>query len=174
MAAANISLNTKLVQRKASILRRWAGLVFETYPPDTAIVLKAGGDRFANPVCYAVIHNLEMILDGLFTGKEMETLFPYLREILKIRAVQDFTPSGAVSFMALLKKAMNSETGPGAKSKQLKREMMEFEQEIDVLSAACSDIYLECRHKIGQIKAGEQKKMAANMAGLQERSGRGI
>jgi hypothetical protein len=170
---ANISSKMLLEKRKAAVLQRWIGLVFDTYPPDTAMVLKAGGDRFTNPVNYAVTHNLEMVLDGLVLGKEAETLFPYLEEIIKIRAVQDLTPDNAVSFMSLLKRAIISETGRGGKTGQPGQELEDIERRIDLLADACSNIYLDCKGRIERIKSDEQGRMAMNMSRMLERSGRG-
>jgi hypothetical protein len=163
---ARISLLKLLEQRKAAVLHRWAGLVFGTYPHDTAMILKAEGDRFANPVGYCVQYNLGMVLDGLVSGDGLETLFPYLEEIIKVRAVQNFTPEAAVSFMALLKKALASEVNPGNKSAESIQEMIGLDERIDHLSNACSNIYADCKLRIDRIRFSEQKKMAVNMSRL--------
>ena len=152
-----------LKQKKAAVLRCWTDLVFETYASDTAAILKAGGDRFANPVSYNVSCNLEKIVDGLIEGKKAETLFSCLEEIIRVRAVQEFTPEEAVCFMPLLKKALLSEAGIEAGG-QLK-------DNIDHLVAACPNIYRDCRNRIDRIRANEKMKMQLNMArlsGLQE------
>ena len=151
---------TKLLkQRKAAVLRRWTGLVFDTYPSDSAVILKSEGDRFANPVGYCVQHNLGVVLDGLASDAGLETLFPNLEEVIKVRAVQDFTPEVAVSFMVLLKKAIASELG-----RDRVGELKQLEEKIDVLSNACSSIYADCRMRIDRIKANERRKDAINMS----------
>jgi hypothetical protein len=163
---AGPSLAALLAKDKTSILHRWAGLVFDTYPADTANVLKAGGDRFANPVAYAVTSNLEMVLDGLIAGKEVEALFPCLEEILKIRAVQDFTPDGATSFMAFLKQSIEFEVKPGRKPEGYDADRTELEGKINQLCNACANIYGECRRRINSIKSDEKRRTALNMARL--------
>jgi hypothetical protein len=161
---ARISILKLLEQKKAAILRRWTGLVFDTYPHDTAMILKSEGDRFANPVGYCVQHNLAMVLDGLISGDKVETLFPNLEEIIKVRAVQNFTPEAAVSFMHLLTKAISSEVGSYNKHGKPDPEMKGLEERIDLLSNACSVIYADCRLRIDRIKASEQTKAAINMS----------
>jgi hypothetical protein len=158
---ARTTLLKRLENRRAAVLDRWVGLVFDTYPPDTAMILKAGGDRFGNPVNYCVSCNLGSILDALISGSEPETLFSNLEEIIKVRAVQDFTPTAAVSFMALLKQALASELDRNYDSDPA---MKELDQKIDLLSNACSVIYADCRQRIARIRDNEQKKMALNVA----------
>ena len=171
---ADLSLSGLMAKQKASILHRWTGLVFETYQPDTATMLKARGDRFANPVSYNVSYNLGMVLDGLISGQEAGTLFPYLEDVIKVRAVQDFTPESATSFMVLLKKAIASEVNAGKGAPLFKQDLAVLEKRIDLLSDACSDIYTECRRRIENIKAGEKRKAAANMSRLMGTSENGI
>lgn len=146
---------TSTPRMKATVLRKWIDLVFDTYPPDTAAVLKSRGDRFANPVSYTIVSNLGKILDGLLDGVELETLFPCLEEIIKIRAVQDFTPEAAVCFMSLLKQAIISE--PGFKIAD------GMNVKIDRLSVSCIDIYNDCRNRIEIIRAREKEKSAINL-----------
>lgn len=156
-----------IVKEKTSILRRWIGLVFDTYPADTAMILKSGGDRFSNPVSYNVSYNLEMILEGLICGKDQETLFSYLEDIIKIRAVQDFTPVTATSFMSLLKQAVEVEIGSRYRSQQFAEEREELEKKVDSLSDACTGIYSDCKSRIERIKVNEQRKTANNISRLQ-------
>ena len=156
MKTASKLTSELLKQRKAAVLRRWQDLVFETYAPDTAAVLKTGGDRFDNPVSYTVSCNLQLILDGLVERKHVETLFPCLEEIIKIRAVQEFTPETAVCFMPILKKALMLETGLEAE--------VELAGRIDRLSAACLVIYQECRNRIERIRTNEKIKAARSMS----------
>lgn len=146
---------TSTPRMKATVLRKWIDLVFDTYPPDTAAVLKSRGDRFANPVSYTIVSNLGKILDGLLDGVEVETLFPCLEEIIKIRAVQNFTPETAVCFMPLLKQAIGSESDFKV------TEGMNVK--IEKLSVACVNIYNDCRKKIEIIQAREKEKSAINL-----------
>lgn len=147
-----------LEQRKAAVLRKWQNLVFDTYAPDTAAILKSGGDRFANPVSYNISNNLELILDGLTDGRPEETLFPYLEEIIRIRAVQELTPETAVCFMSLLKTAFIAETGVEADD--------DLADRIERLSASCPDIYRKCRDRIELIKIREKAKTARYLTRL--------
>ena len=149
-----MNLRQSLTGKKAAILRKWAAAVFDTYPGDTAAFLQSEKDRFANPVGYTVTINLEKILDGLLAGPDILSLSPCLEDIVKIRAVQDFSPSQAVSFPLLLKKVIIGEI----KIEQVPAgDWIEFDSKIDTLSLLAFDIYSRCREQINRIKLSELK-----------------
>jgi len=149
-----MNLIQSLTGKKTAILRKWAAAVFDTYPGDTAAFLQKEQDRFANPVGYATRISLEKILDGLLAGLDIQSLATCLEDIIKIRAVQDFTPSQAVSFPLLLKKIIIDEI----KIEQVPAgEWIEFESKIDALSLLAFDIYSHCREQINCIKLNELK-----------------
>ena len=149
-----MNLLRSLTGKKTAILRKWAAAVFNTYPGDTAAFLQSEKDRFANPVGYATTISLETILDGLLAGPDIQSISPCLEDIIKIRAVQDFTPSQAVSFPLLLKEVIINEI----KIEQVPAgDWIEFESKIDALSQLAFDIYSRCREQINRIKLNELK-----------------
>ena len=87
-----------LEQRKAAIVKKWFDRVIQTYPADTSKFLKNHKDPFANPVGQTVLRGLEALFDTLLKEPDTDTISSFLDPIIRIRAVQDFTPSKAVSF----------------------------------------------------------------------------
>ena len=134
-------------------MKKWLELVYETYPPDTASFLKEEGDRFANPVGYVIASNLRKILDGLIEGSDMQAMSSYLEDIIKIRAVQDFSPEEALSFMVSLKKVITSEIPA-----EHEENISELLSRIDHLTLLASDIYAATKEKIAQLKERERIK----------------
>jgi hypothetical protein len=154
-----MTLKQLLNKHKPAILGRWVNLVLETYAPNTASFLKSEGDRFANPIGHATAQGLGKILDEL-VGDSGRGITPcYVEDIVKIRAVQDFSAAQAISFAWLLKKAVTDQIG-GQLSDLHLAEWFELEAKIDGLAAMSMDIYAACRERIYQIKARELK--AAN------------
>jgi hypothetical protein len=154
-----MTLKQLLKEYKTAILGRWVNLVLETYAPDTASFLKSEGDRFANPIGHATAQSLGKILDELLGDSGRGPSPCYVEDIVKIRAVQDFSPAQAISFVWLLKKAITDQMG-GQLSDSHLGEWIELEAGIDGLAAMSMDIYAECREKIYQIRTQELK--AAN------------
>ena len=97
-----------LEQEKQAVLKRWLELTLDTYPGEAKKFLAGNANRFANPVGSSIQSGMEAIYDSLL--KEDTGLTPpfmeHLDKIIRIRAVQDFTPALAVGFVFLLKSAV--------------------------------------------------------------------
>jgi hypothetical protein len=152
-----MTLKELLTTNKSKILQRWLDLVLDTYPPETARFLKDEKDRFANPVAFTVKCNLELLLDDLLNNSDEKSTLLHIEEIIKIRAVQDFLPSQAVSFVWLLKEAILDELKVQIKTKEMCFELMKLESEIDKLSGAAFNVYSACKDLIYQIQIKEFK-----------------
>lgn len=155
-------LNSLLTDKKASILGKWFDVIIETYPPDTASFLKNQNNRFANPTGSTISQGIEDIFDALLRGLKPplaeEKISQFLDDIVRIRAVQDFTPSQALSFIFPLKRIIREELRAEIAEKQLSDEILSLESTIDKLALSSFDIYMECREKIYEIKANEVKR----------------
>ena len=92
-------LNSILAQQKAAIIKKWFALILETYPEDTASFLKDQKDPFANPVGSAIREGIEGLFEEFLQPVPSVNLAPFLDKVIRIRAVQDFSPSGTVSFI---------------------------------------------------------------------------
>lgn len=148
-----------LSDKKSAILSRWFDAIIDTYPPDTSQFLKKQKNQFANPVGSTILHGIENILDGLLKGLDKDEISPFLDNIIRIRAVQDFTPPKALSFIFLLKKIVRAEIAKEISDNKLSEELLEFESEIDNLALISFDIYMQCREKLYEIKANEVKRL---------------
>ena len=94
-----------LSQRRDAIIKRWQNLIWEGYSPDAIRLFKNNRDQFANPVGTAFKEETGNIFDELVKGFDCGNLYGPLDRIVRIRAVQDFTPSDALGFIFQLKKA---------------------------------------------------------------------
>ena len=153
-----MQIENLLEQRKAVIVKKWFDLVIQTYPADTSKFFKTQKDPFANPVGQTVLRGLEALFDILLTGPDTDTISSFLDPIIRIRAVQDFTPSKAVSFIFSLKQVIRDNLKKELKdSISMVVELLNLESTIDELALIAFDIYMECREKIFDLKANEEK-----------------
>jgi len=152
-----MTLKTLLTQNKKSIVQRWFNLIADTYPAGVSGLLK-DSDRFTNPVGYTISQEINSLYDELLHGRaDSEKAAESLDNIIKIRAVQDFSPQEAVSFVFLLKKAVTDELGSEIEKKQSFREWIDFEPGIDKLASIAFDKYVKCREKICELRINEVK-----------------
>jgi len=153
-----MSLESLLAQRKKDIVRKWFDLVVETYPQDTLKFLKSQKDLFANPVGNTTIRSLRALFDELLSEMNYETVTTFLDPIIRIRAVQDFSPSQATGFVLSLKKIIRENIENEIYENQMINNLLQLESKIDELSLIAFNIYMKCREKIYQLKANEAGK----------------
>jgi len=160
-----------LSQKKATILRRWYHLIMETYPADSSRFLKQEKDRFANPVGYTISQETEALYEELIHGMNADKLSVSLDNIIRIRSVQDFSPSQAIAFVFLLKRAIKEELAGEIRKNHAFEELLQFESRIDELALLALDIYMECREKIHEIRVNQVKDEREKAFQLLERTG---
>jgi hypothetical protein len=154
-----MNLKTHLMGKKTAILKKWFDAIADTYPGDTADFLKNKKAQFTNPVGYNIAEGIEGLFDALLQGMIPDTVSGFLDAIVRIRAIQDFPPSEALSFIFQLKKVVRQELGEVLRNRELADELTVFESAIDDLALFSFDIYMKCREKIYELKANEAKNM---------------
>ena len=161
-----VVFNDLLSRNEAAILRRWFDLVLETYPADTAALMRKDKDQFTNPVGSILSREIEVLFKKLCEGSQNERCQASLDSILKIRSVQDFPPSQAVGFIFLLKRAIGEVLKNDICKESVADEWLEFQSRIDDLALQAFDAYMECREKICEIRINQaraEKEMAFRM-----------
>ena len=153
-----MNLNELLSEKRQAILGKWFDAVLETYPQDTAVFLKRQKDRFANPVGSTIYNAMDSILGDLLSGSGNK-IPKDLDDIIRIRAIQDFAPSHALSFMLHLKEIVREGIKNEINSAQLSDELTAFEQRVDNLLMLSFDLYMKCREKVYDLKANELRNM---------------
>ncbi len=164
-----MNLQDFLRKKKASILKRWFQLILETYPADASGFLKKEKDRFANPVGHSISSGIEALYEELLGGRDPANISRVLDEIIRVRAVQDFSPSRAIGFIFYLKKCIREELGDELRDDRIAGEFLKLESRIDNLALLSFDIYMKCREKMYEIRANEVKNrtfMLLERAGL--------
>jgi len=137
-------------------VRNWIRVAMEAYPAESLGVLKRNKDQFANPMPHIISKNIELLFDELLKGVDAERTSPILAEIVKLKAVQDFTPGQALKFVFDLKDVLFD-----LKHKKIEGEAMPYDQirpfelEIDKLARLAFDIYVGCKVKLYEIRANE-------------------
>jgi hypothetical protein len=148
-----------LLEKKPVILQKWFDSIVETYPTDTATFLKGQKDRFANPVGYTISEGINEIFDSFFEQENTSRVSSFLDNIIRIRAVQGFSPSEALNFMFLLKRVIREELTKDIHTYQMFEELLFFESRIDELIRLSFDIYMKCREKLYELKANETRNL---------------
>ncbi|WP_456430949.1 RsbRD N-terminal domain-containing protein [Thermosulfuriphilus sp.] len=152
-----MGIEEQLSRRKEVILKRWFEQIVGTYPAETASFLKRHKDDIENPVAYRIYEGIEGIFDQLLSSHvaDVQELSHFLDRIVRVRAIQDFTPSQALSFLLQLKSIIRRELRG-----EDPEEVLEFLFRIDELVLRAFDVYMACREKLYELKVDEWKRKA--------------
>jgi hypothetical protein len=134
------------------ILERWIARTIESYPRAALPFLSGQDDPFRNPVGYTLRQSLARLLDELQGDMDPGGIAAALDAIIRIRAVQDLTPSQAVEFLFLLKPILR-ELAPEPDQARLA-------ERIDRLALMAFDNYMQCREQIAEVRWNERQRSA--------------
>jgi len=148
--------DTPLTARKDVLLAVWLSRTLETYPAESRAFLTRVKDSFRNPVGHTLKDGLSSLLEGLLGVREATDLVPALEPIVRLRAVQDFSPGQALSFLFLLKDVAREEAARlgGATLEEVAR----LEKRVDRLVLAAFDVYMKCREEICMIQVNAARR----------------
>ena len=149
-------LQNFLKQNRESILQKWLDQTINTYEPEMVRFLKREKNQFSNPVRNTIVTSLEKIFDGILNGIGVDE-YHGLEEMIKLRAVQEFSPSEALSFLFDLKKIIRKELINSDHKDEIITETCLFDEKFDTLFSLAFDVYSDCRMKIHEIKMAEIK-----------------
>ena len=152
-----MELRHLLVERKGTILERWFGAVVRTYPEDARKFLRRDSERFANPVGATTRRALGGILDGLASEDPQAACVGPLREVLRIRAVQDFAPSGAVGFVLELKHVLREDLAEAGVRDVSQADLAAWDEWADRLALIAFDLYVAFREQVFELRSAELK-----------------
>lgn len=158
-----MEIRERLSKKKAVILKKWLDMILKAYPADSTGFLKKHGNQFTNPAGNIISRGLEDIFNDLLSPSDSEKTASFLDNIIRARAVQEFTPSEAVSFIFSLKKIIREELGRDIPAAQFCEEMEMLESRIDAIALTSFDIFMKCREKLYDIKANEMRSWTSRL-----------
>jgi len=150
-------LNNLLAKQKTVVVKKWFALAIGTYPPDTAKFLQNQKDPIANPVGRTIFQGLETLFDELLKDLDHEAIRLALDPIIRIRAIQNYSPAQAVGFLFFLKTVIRDSIHEDLHNGDLLDELLMFESKVDDISLIAFNIYSKCKEKIHELRANEVK-----------------
>lgn len=150
-------------EKKSAISKKWLNAIMASYPNDDSGFLMNQSDRFSNPVGYTFTTGVTGILEVIAKGEDFSDSITFLEDIIKVRAVQDFTPAKAIAFIFQLKTIVREELVKEIRQNQVYSDLLEFESKIDDLALTAFDIYVKCREQIFQLRTDELKRMTFSL-----------
>lgn len=158
---------TLLERNREKILGKWFDSIAGSYPRATSEFLAKQADRFRNPVGHAITQSIGPIYDQLVSAMNRDELLQALDGIIRIRSVQDFTPSEAVAFVFQLKAVIREVMDEQLRGSERWDDLANLESRIDRVALLAFEKYTECREKLDEIRS---KQIGSGSAKLRERA----
>ncbi|MDP2848419.1 MAG: RsbRD N-terminal domain-containing protein [Humidesulfovibrio sp.] len=158
-----MGLIEEMAARSEELAQKWADLILGTYPVETQAVWRNNRDQFSNPVGHSILTATSELIPLLLSWNDAEAVAKALDKLVKIRAVQDFSPSQALSFVFVLKKLLRQEFVAQLSSKGELEELMRFETRVDNLAVIAFDLYVASRDQIARMRVEEVKRAHTNI-----------
>jgi hypothetical protein len=152
-----VTLKELLTEKKSAILEGWLDRILEVYPAGSREFFQKNQDPFSNPIGSAIREGIEKLFQEILEPTDVAQSSSFLDPIIRIRAVENLSPSQAMGFIPLLKKIIKESLGDRILESVSSREWMTLNCKIDQLTLQAFDIYMECREKIHQLKVKELK-----------------
>jgi hypothetical protein len=144
-----MDFQTALENNRAKIITLWFDATIRTYPEDTARMFARVKDRFDNPVGSLTLQSLEDTFSCLLGPLDPQAAESALDPVMRIRAIQSFTPAHAVGFVFELKTIVKEVLGRGLDDT--------LDRKIDQIGLSAFNRYMKCREEIFLLKANEAK-----------------
>ncbi len=145
-----------LKEKKKEILDKWESHILSSYEPDTFRIFKQQQDQFANPIGHKVRIGLNELFDVLCDTSDEGVLTPDLEELIKLRAVQEFSASEAVAFVFKLKEIVRRELKKRDVA-SFYNEWLAFDARIDAAALVIFDMFMRNREQIHRVRLNEFK-----------------
>ncbi len=153
-----MNIEKQLLTKKKIFFSKWFDLLVNTYPSETVRLLKKESNQFANPVGNTFSVALGEILDEFLGENSAEKMSSLLDRIIRIRAVQDFSPSSSLAFIfglkPLAREVLQAELTGGQISQD---DLFEFDAKVDGLALFAFDVYTRCRQNLFDVRMREVK-----------------
>ena len=156
-----VNLGELLKERADTIIEGWVEAVLCSYPSEAAALFQKQKDPFANPIGKTVRSGTRGVFQAILDGMDQEDLRSHLDEIVRVRAVQDFTPSQALSFVFSLRSVIRDVIPDLYTDPRFQGDAIELDTKIDRVALTAFDIYTESREEVSQLRIKEVKRQVA-------------
>ncbi len=141
-----MKLSDALQTKKEKIISLWVDRTLDSYLEPG--FFKKSRDKFANPVGVNIKEGLTKLYEMLLSKAEPDQYVEPLDQVVRIRAVQEFTPGQAISPILELKWVVKQILSSDKDTRHLLVELDSFDCDVDRAALAAFDVYVNCREQL--------------------------
>ena len=150
-----MNLLEALKNKKDKILSVWVERTLDSYA--SSGFFKRSKDKFANPVGANIREGLTRLFNLIIKGADPREYAEPLDQVVRIRAVQDFTPAQAVAPILELKWVVKQVFSSDKNCRDLLADLDAFDCDVDRAALVAFDLYMESRERLYRARIRELK-----------------
>ncbi len=159
-------------KKKKEVVDMWIEAVFKTYPLDTTGFLRTKKHDFSNPVGEITSTVGNYIFDAVAGEHILEDrLSMALERFVKLRSVQDFTPSQGLGVLLLFKQLFRKVFLEEFENAGQIAVYLEAESRVDTICLMAFEMYVTSRDTISQMRITEIRNGHSQIVRLAQRHG---
>lgn len=140
---------------RSKIVKQWVEYALSTYKSSEFFIREQ--DKFANPTGVNIREGLDELFGLLSKGVDPEEFRKPIDQIMRIRAVQEFTPSQAIAPLNAVKHITRDILAADKERSVFIKDLYDFEFAVDLAVLTAFDIYMESRERLYQVRINELK-----------------
>jgi hypothetical protein len=140
---------------REKIVNKWVEYTLSTYT--SSEFFKRERDKFSNPIGGNVREALDRLFVLLAKGADPEEFKGPVEQIVRLRAVQEFTPAQAVAPLNAVKHITRDILAKDKERSVFIKDLYDFEFAVDLAVLAAFDIYMESRERLYKVRMSEVK-----------------
>ncbi|MBD3298586.1 MAG: hypothetical protein GF341_08030 [candidate division Zixibacteria bacterium] len=156
-------LRKALQQQQATIATQWIDRVVNSFPEGSHEFLKAQTDRFRNPIGHALRTELPVLLSHITDDTPVESIHDSMGRLIRILAVQEWSPSDALGFVFALKTVIREVLSDSLNYGVNADEAVVIEQRIDRMALAAFEEYIACRERLAEIRVQCERRRVGKL-----------
>ena len=162
-----MTLLDHLREHREALAQEWVERIFRTYPLETVGFLRKSDDPFSNPAGVKTRQAVVTLTAALLEpGLDSEAVRGPVDDIMRVRSVQDFTPSQAVAVMFFAKSVVRDHLKKQKLLDSFAPELLQFESKIDTLALLAMDVHASCREQLFEFRVKEVKRQQSQVIRL--------
>ncbi len=150
--------------RRQRWIEKWLDALMQTYPDESARFFKDTTDPFANPVGATMKKGISELFDVVTAAAfDPEAAHAALEPMIRVRAIQEFSPSQAVGFVTEIKSIIRRDAGRSKAAHPQAEKLQQIGDHADRALLAAFDIYMNCKKKVYELRARQARDSVSQL-----------
>ncbi|MBS3808674.1 MAG: RsbRD N-terminal domain-containing protein [Desulfobacterales bacterium] len=150
--------NEFIASRRDRWIGKWLDALMNTYPNESARFFKDTADPFANPVGAVMRKGITELFEVVTAESyDPQAAYTALEPVIRVRAIQEFSPSAALGFITEIKDIIDRDTAEAGAGQASRQDLGLIAANADRALLTAFDIYVDCKKHVYNLRARQAR-----------------